>query len=38
MKLMTEQTRFIFRLKCIIKKCRERGKFLLALKIRNKYA
>ena len=38
MKPMTEQTRFIFRLKCIIKKCRERGKFLLALRIRDKHA
>ena len=27
----------LFRIKCLIMKCRERGKFGLAIKLRNKY-
>ena len=36
MKPINRRTMFIFRLKCMIKKCREKGKFNLAIKLRNK--
>ena len=35
---MTRLTSFIFRLKCIVKKCREHGLFGIAIKLRDKYA
>ena len=33
---MTDRTKKIFRLKCLIQKCRERGKFNVAIRLRNK--
>ena len=32
---MDKKTRLIFRLKCLVMKCREKGKFLLAIKLRD---
>ena len=32
---MDKKTSLIFRLKCLIMKCKERGKFLLAIKLRD---
>ena len=34
---MNKSTAFIFRLKCIIKKCREKGLFNIAIKLKKKY-
>ena len=34
---MDRKTQFIFRLKCIIKKCREKGLFSIAIKLKEKY-
>ena len=34
---MDRKTQFIFRLKCIIKKCRENGLFNIAIKLKEKY-
>ena len=34
---INRKTSFIFRLKCIIKKCRERGLFDIAIKLKKKY-
>jgi len=34
---MNKKTGFTFKLLCLIKKCREKGKFNLALKLINKY-
>ena len=34
---MNRSTQFIFRLKCIIKKCRENGLFTIAIKLKEKY-
>jgi len=34
---MNRKTQFIFRLKCIIKKCREKGLFSIAIKLKEKY-
>ena len=34
---MSRLTAFIFRLKCIIKKCREKGLFNIAIKLKEKY-
>ena len=31
---MNRKTQFIFRLKCIIKKCREKGLFSIAIKLK----
>ena len=36
-KNMDRKTQFIFRLKCIIKKCREKGLFSIAIKLKEKY-
>lgn len=36
-KNMDSKTQFIFRLKCIIKKCREKGLFSIAIKLKEKY-
>ena len=36
-KNMDRKTQFIFRLKCIIKKCRENGLFNIAIKLKEKY-
>jgi len=33
---MKEKTKLIFRLKCLILRCREKGKWDLAIKLRNK--
>lgn len=35
---MSPRTEKIFRLKCLIMKCRERGKFSLAIKLANNLA
>jgi len=32
---MDKKTSLIFRLKCLVMKCREKGKFLLAIKLRD---
>ena len=32
---MDKKTNLIFRLKCLVMKCREKGKFLLAIKLRD---
>ena len=32
---MGKKTSLIFRLKCLIMKCKERGKFLLAIKLKD---
>ena len=34
---MTKKTRFVFKLLSVIKKCRDRGKYALALKLIDKY-
>ena len=34
---MNRKTQFIFRLKCIVKKCREHGLFYIAIKLKEKY-
>tara|TARA_R110000796_G_scaffold93646_1_gene198231 strand:+ start:303 stop:446 length:144 start_codon:yes stop_codon:yes gene_type:complete len=34
---MNKKTGFTFKLLCLIKKCREKGKFSLALKLIDKY-
>ena len=36
MKPINRRTMFIFRLKCLILRCREKGKWDLAIKLRNK--
>ena len=36
MKSTSRKTMFIFRLKCMIKKCREKGKWNLAIRLYNK--
>ena len=36
MKPRNRRTEFIFRLKCMIKKCREKGKWDLAIRLYNK--
>jgi len=36
-KMMSEKTMFTFKLLNLIKKCREKGKFQLAIKLANKY-
>ena len=33
---MTDRTKLIFRLKCLIQKCREHGKFLVAIRLKDK--
>jgi len=33
---MDNRTKIIFRIKCLIMKCRERGKWNLALRLKNK--
>jgi hypothetical protein len=34
--LMYYKTKIIFKYQCLIKKCREKGKFELAIKLKNK--
>ena len=34
--IMNKRTTLIFRLKCLIQKCRHRGKFKLAIKLKDK--
>tara|TARA_R100000541_G_C1829376_1_gene73828 strand:+ start:77 stop:319 length:243 start_codon:yes stop_codon:yes gene_type:complete len=34
--IMNKRTALIFRLKCLIQKCRQRGKFKLAIKLKDK--
>lgn len=34
--VMDIKTKIIFKIKCLILKCREKGKFLKAIKLRNK--
>jgi hypothetical protein len=36
MKQINAKTKLIFRLKCLILRCREKGKWDLAIKLRNK--
>jgi len=34
--MMNNRTALIFKLKCLIKKCREHGKFALAIRLKDK--